>query len=1362
MLPARGYLVVFASGKDRAVAGAPLHTGFRLSGEGEDVALTDPDGRVLHALAGFPPQAEDVAFGLPMRPGRAVLLGPGAPGRLYVGPPVPGLTDADFDDSGWRPVAQGVGFDRRPPPRAEALLADSLSAFRPEPGAWQSGTWDRARDPDDRYDPADFTPFPANAWDGTELVLGPAALSAGGGRPGPTVWVIRRWIPAEDGAARLLVHVANPAAAGDGVVARVFVAGVEVEARPVDGDAADLRLDVALQAGQPVDFALDPGRARDARFDDCVFTARVVRPAEGLEALGAVVADSRADWSATGRQGAAGWTYGWHDAARDNDGRYTAADFEAFPEAAWGGLAWGGDTLPLIERDAMAPLPGRTAIRRWEATASGHVLVRWRVAQVAPDSPPAVARLVRGDAEVARRIIDADDAVGATEDVVLVDLEAGETVDFLVESEDHGAAVRFEASVRPVVRVGDRVRTDVGDALGLASTFWLRVPFEVPAGVGAVDLELAFDDGVVAWIDGEEVARENADPGTATDRPVSRALSPVRVPLGERPGPGVITLLAVDAAADDGIFFAEASLVAPALEVDDLPRYLPVPTPGAPNIVDPVDLGPVIFDVDRHQAVTAADPIAIGARVLPTSAPLARVELVHRVMYGEEARTPMEAAGDRFSVTLPPGAPGQMIRWAVEATDAAGRTSRFPPFQDPLDSEQYVGTVVADPTIESNLPVFHWFVETPERAATDAGARGSLWYDGELYDNIRVDLHGQATRSFPKNSLNFDFTRDHRFRIDDALERVKDFDLLTNYADKAKMRNTLSYGMFRDAGHDCHLAFPVRVQQNGAFFAVYELVEDPDERWLRRLGYTEPLGAVYKAYDNLSDPNRSEKKTREHEDNSDLAGFIAGISAGGDARRLYLYDNVDMAGMANFLAMLFLTAGMDCCQKNYYAYHDLQRDQWWYLPWDIDLTLGRNWTGNYFDDRMYPENPLYRGRGNRLVDALYALPEFDEMYLRRVRTLADALMQRPDTPYAERYLENEADRLLAHIGADGDLDNAAWPTWGTRQTQAEAVRIMKEDWMIPRRTYIYGSLVQSGGPPARVLLDGRPGATTARYLVPVDDVAADTWTRPDFDDGAWAEGPLGLGYEDGGADYAPFIGTRVRPQDVNPAATSVLLRVRFDVDAPLAQRLVLRMRYDDGYVAWLNGVEVARRGVPAGPLSWRSTAGIHDDAAAVRFEDVDVHGFSDALVMGENVLAIRLVNTDPGSSDLLVLPELVDGEVGGDGPLPAAQGPDPEVVIEAVEAAPGAPLEGYIVLHNRAGTAVDASGWRLVGRGMEHRLAPGTVLPTDGRLYVVANVPAFRLRAEGPSGGQGLYVQGNWLGVLGADGELRLEKGDAR
>jgi len=65
-VPANGHLLVFASDKNRAVAGQQLHTNFKLGADGEYLALTRPDGSVAHEYApAYPAQQEDVAYGLP-------------------------------------------------------------------------------------------------------------------------------------------------------------------------------------------------------------------------------------------------------------------------------------------------------------------------------------------------------------------------------------------------------------------------------------------------------------------------------------------------------------------------------------------------------------------------------------------------------------------------------------------------------------------------------------------------------------------------------------------------------------------------------------------------------------------------------------------------------------------------------------------------------------------------------------------------------------------------------------------------------------------------------------------------------------------------------------------------------------------------------------------------------------------------------------------------------------------------------------------------------------------------------------------------------------------------------------------------
>lgn len=64
VLEAGGHLIIFASGKDRAVAGSELHTNFNLSSSGEDLRLYAPDGVTLMSQLFFPEQTADIGYGI--------------------------------------------------------------------------------------------------------------------------------------------------------------------------------------------------------------------------------------------------------------------------------------------------------------------------------------------------------------------------------------------------------------------------------------------------------------------------------------------------------------------------------------------------------------------------------------------------------------------------------------------------------------------------------------------------------------------------------------------------------------------------------------------------------------------------------------------------------------------------------------------------------------------------------------------------------------------------------------------------------------------------------------------------------------------------------------------------------------------------------------------------------------------------------------------------------------------------------------------------------------------------------------------------------------------------------------------------
>jgi hypothetical protein len=429
----------------------------------------------------------------------------------------------------------------------------------------------------------------------------------------------------------------------------------------------------------------------------------------------------------------------------------------------------------------------------------------------------------------------------------------------------------------------------------------------------------------------------------------------------------------------------------------------------------------------------------------------------------DDGEWPDEVAGDGvYAMGLPKGAlgKGDLVRWYVLAEDTDGVFTREPPFEIPTDSEPTVGAVVGDPELTSNLPIFQLFIENPGAAGTWAGTRAALWFGGELYDNVAVDVHGQSTSGFPKKSMDIDFNRDHRFRLEAGTRRMKDINLLTNWADKSRMRNTLAYEVYRDAGAAYHLAFPVRVQLNGLFHAVYDFVEDGDDRWLERIGL-DPDGALYKVYDGLYDPAKAEKKTRKDDDKADVEALIAGLALPAPERTPWLMDHVDVPAVVDYAAAMVITAGTDCCHKNYYVYRaPAGAELWRMLPWDVDLTFGHNWTGSYFDDALYANSKLFIGKGNNaLLGALFAVPELEQMVLRRVRTLMDELLQPPGTPPAALRFEARIAELLAMLGEDAALDEAKWGFWGTPQTTAEAAQRLVDEHLVPRRVWLYDAMV---------------------------------------------------------------------------------------------------------------------------------------------------------------------------------------------------------------------------------------------------------------------------------------------------------------
>ncbi|MGK0188528.1 MAG: hypothetical protein ACI9R3_004339 [Verrucomicrobiales bacterium] len=163
--------------------------------------------------------------------------------------------------------------------------------------------------------------------------------------------------------------------------------------------------------------------------------------------------------------------------------------------------------------------------------------------------------------------------------------------------------------------------------------------------------------------------------------------------------------------------------------------------------------------------------------------------------------------------------------------------------------------------------------------------------------------------------------------------------------------------------------------------------------------------------------------------------------------------------------------------------------------------------------------------------------------------------------------------------------------------------------------------------------------TPVTALVPADDSLGSTWQSLGFDDADWLNGASGIGFEGVPGDYQEIIQLQLTAmQGVNASSYT---RFPFNVETPSAlSGLVLSMKYDDGFIAYLNGVQVASANAP-GAVSWDSRAtGNNPDSAAVVFEPFDISANVGNLVAGENLLAIHGMNSSPGSSDYVISAKL--------------------------------------------------------------------------------------------------------------------------
>ena len=167
-------------------------------------------------------------------------------------------------------------------------------------------------------------------------------------------------------------------------------------------------------------------------------------------------------------------------------------------------------------------------------------------------------------------------------------------------------------------------------------------------------------------------------------------------------------------------------------------------------------------------------------------------------------------------------------------------------------------------------------------------------------------------------------------------------------------------------------------------------------------------------------------------------------------------------------------------------------------------------------------------------------------------------------------------------------------------------------------------------------------SSDASYF-PVAAADVENWTSLNFDALAngFVMGKAAMGIETQPDSRNSF--SEVILTELASSPHAVYSRMEFDLDdVSHVSQLNLRMKYDNGFIAYLNGVRVASENAPD-DAGWFSVAPNRapSDRQALQFVDFDLSEHVRHLVNGKNVLAIHGMNNLSDKADMLLVPQLL-------------------------------------------------------------------------------------------------------------------------
>ncbi|MFP2904749.1 CotH kinase family protein [Pyxidicoccus sp. 3LFB2] len=257
------------------------------------------------------------------------------------------------------------------------------------------------------------------------------------------------------------------------------------------------------------------------------------------------------------------------------------------------------------------------------------------------------------------------------------------------------------------------------------------------------------------------------------------------------------------------------------------------------------------------------------------------------------------------------------------------------------------------PPVQSTVPTFALEL-TPEdlrKLEADPSSNASVPCTVTL-EGVRVTgrlrYRGASTRELPQKSYKLELDPGQELGDRDH------FELLASWLDGGKLTEKFAVDLYRALGLPVPKARYVRVSVNGAHQGLYLDMEHVGKDWLKHHG-RERDASIYRCGHRNCEltlrpgPHQAffEKKTNEDTGREDLTAFLTWVNRSDDASfEEALERHVDVEAYLGNLAADALISNHVIEDSRSYWVHELRKDRWTYVPWDLNnarMLYWRTW-----------------------------------------------------------------------------------------------------------------------------------------------------------------------------------------------------------------------------------------------------------------------------------------------------------------------------------------------------------------------------------------------------------------------------------